>query len=97
MPAKLSSPSQQVFNTMRKSTALKVAGLTTQLARIKLLSTRKHGVVTEVWKGSQHLGDFSSEGGAIQACRYVSNGHSALTRGTFKNESQVLYWMIEKD
>ena len=35
-----------------------------------LLTTNKKGLVTEVWKGSQHLGDFSKEGKMINACKY---------------------------
>jgi len=35
-----------------------------------LLSTKKKGAITQVWKGSQHLGDFSKEEGSVKACRY---------------------------
>ena len=80
---------------MKKTALTEEIALKALFATKTLLSTKKKGSITQVWKGSQYLGDFSKEEGSVKACRYGGEGLTAFKQKIFQNEADALDWITE--
>ena len=65
------------------------------LATKGLRSTKKDGQTVQVWKASQHLGDFEKEGDKVIAKKYVAKGLAVREKQTFDTETDALNWISE--